>query len=152
MNCLHRYLCRSGRWKETVQERVPWVLKGADLGDDVLEVGPGPGLTTDLLRSRVPKLTVIEVDHQLAESLSARLRSTNVEVFTGDATAMPFSDGQFTAGFSFTMLHHIPSPRLQDYLLREMHRVIKPGAFSWEATAWRACSCGSFILEIRLYP
>jgi len=29
---------------------LPWLGRVADLGDDVLEVGPGPGLTTDKLR------------------------------------------------------------------------------------------------------
>jgi hypothetical protein len=29
------------------------------LGDDPLEIGPGPGLTTDLLRVRLPQLTSI---------------------------------------------------------------------------------------------
>ena len=129
MNFLHHYLCRSARWKKTVEERVPWVLTDTDLGHDVLEVGPGPGLTTDLLRPRVQKLTALEVDSGLAESLRSRLRGTNVEVFTGDATAMPFADEQFTGTASFTMLHHVPSPQLQDKLLREVRRVLKPGGF-----------------------
>jgi len=105
------------------------VLRNSDLGDNVLELGPGPGLTTELLRSKVHKLTAIEVDSRLADSLRSRLRGTNVEVVTGDATAMPFRDKQFTAGVSFTMLHHVASPELQDKLLREMCRVLKPAAF-----------------------
>src|SRR5260370_847426 len=127
VNRMHHWLCRSTRWRKTIQQRVPWVLSGADLGQNVLELGPGPGLTTDLLRLTVQRLTVIEVDPQLAESLSARLRGRNVEVVMGDATAMPFSDAQFSGGVSFTMLHHVPSPELQDKLLREMWRVIEPG-------------------------
>jgi len=69
----------------------------------------------------------VEVDAKLAESLSSRLSGGNVEVVAGDATAMPFSDGQFSGGVSFTMLHHVPSPELQDQLLREVWRVIEPG-------------------------
>ncbi|MEP6297733.1 MAG: methyltransferase domain-containing protein, partial [Ilumatobacter sp.] len=45
----------------------------------------------------------------------------------GDATAMPFPDGTFTGAVSFTMLHHVPSPELQDQLLREVRRVLRPG-------------------------
>lgn len=129
MNFLHHYLCRSNAWRERVQQRVPWVLTDTDLGQNVLELGPGPGLTTDLLRSKVHQLTAIEVDSRLAHALRSRLRGTNVEVVTGDATAMPFADKQFTAGVSFTMLHHVASPELQDKVLREMCRVIKPGGF-----------------------
>lgn len=109
------------------EQRVPWVLSGSDLGPNVLELGPGPGLTTDLLARSVQQLTAIELDLGLANSLSSRLRGANVEVVTGDAAAMPFSDGQFSGGVSFTMLHHVPSPELQDKLLREVWRVLQPG-------------------------
>ena len=127
MNRLHNWLCRSARWRKTIQQRVPWVVSGADLGQDVLELGPGPGLTTDRLLLTARRITAIEIDSKLAESLRSRLRWSNVEVVTGDATAMPFADGQFSGGVSFTMLHHVPSPELQDKLLREVWRVVKPG-------------------------
>ena len=127
MNFLHHWLCRSNLWRKTLQERVPWVLEGRDLGSSVLELGPGPGLTTDLLRSSIPRLTALELDPLLAASLRSRLAGSNVEVVNGDATAMPFPDEQFSAGVSLTMLHHVPSPKLQDQALREMWRVLKPG-------------------------
>lgn len=127
MNHLHHWLCRSAHWRKVIQERVPWVLSGSNLGPDVLELGPGPGLTTDLLKTAVPRLTAIELDPQLAASLRARLAKNNVEVVTGDATGIPFPDARFTGGVSFTMLHHVPSPQLQDKLLREVWRVLQPG-------------------------
>jgi SAM-dependent methyltransferase len=127
VNRLHHWLCRSDAWRETIQQRVPWVLSGVDLGPNVLELGPGPGLTTDLLRPTVRCLTAIEVDPKLADSLGSRLRGSNVQVVAGDATAMPFPDAHFSGGVSFTMLHHVPSPELQDKLLRELWRVLKPG-------------------------
>ncbi len=127
MNRLHNWLCRSGRWRNTIQHRVPWVLSVSDLGPNVLELGPGPGLTTDLLLPSVQHLTAIELDPELAKALSSRLRGSNVEVVTGDATAMPFADAQFSGGVSLTMLHHVPSQELQDRLLREVWRVIRPG-------------------------
>lgn len=127
MNRLHHWLCRSARWRRTIERRVPWVLAGSDLGPNVLELGPGPGLTTDLLQGAVPRLTAIELDPKLARSLRVRLHDSHVEVVTGDATAMPFSDAQFSGGVSFTMLHHVPSPELQDKLLREVWRVLRPG-------------------------
>jgi SAM-dependent methyltransferase len=127
MNHLHHWLCGSSRWRRTIRQRLPWVLAGADLGNNVLELGPGHGLTTDLLRLSAPRITAIEVDASLAESLRSRLRDSNVEVVTGDATALPFREAQFSGGVSFTMLHHVPSPELQDRLLREVCRVIEPG-------------------------
>ena len=112
-----------------LDERIlPWALAGVELGDDVLEVGPGPGLTTDILRPKVPRLTAIEIDAALAGRLARRLDGTNVNVVRGDATAMPFSDRQFSGAVSFTMLHHVPSAALQNQLLREVCRVLKAGA------------------------
>jgi SAM-dependent methyltransferase len=127
MNRIHQWLCRSDWWRSTIQQRLPWVLEGVDLGQNVLELGPGPGLTTDVLRQSVNRLTALELDPKLATSLSARLAGSNVEVVSGDATATPFSDGQFSGCVAFTMLHHVPSRAMQDKLLREVRRVLMPG-------------------------
>lgn len=105
------------------------MIGDADLGSNVLEIGPGPGLTTDLLRSLVPRLTALEVDARLADSLRSRLKGSNVHVIEGDATEMPFGVSEFSGAVSFTMLHHVPSHELQDRLLAEVLRVLKPGGF-----------------------
>ena len=127
MNRLHRWYCRSDAWAAAVRDQLPWVLRGVELGDEVLEVGPGPGLTTDLLRTRVPRVTAIEIDPRLAEALRQRTLGQGVDVVTGDATAMPFQAARFSAVVSFTMLHHVTSPELQDRLLAEVCRVLRPG-------------------------
>lgn len=129
MNRLHRWLCRSAHWRTVISERIPWVVGDVDLGSNVLEVGPGPGLTTDLLRNTIPRLTALEIDPKLAGSLGSRLKGIGVRVVEGDATAMPFADSEFSGTLSFTMLHHVPSPELQDKLLREVFRVLRPGGF-----------------------
>jgi ubiquinone/menaquinone biosynthesis C-methylase UbiE len=54
--------------------------------------------------------------------------ASNVAVVTGDATAMPFSGAQFSGSVSFTMLHPVPWAELQDKVLREVWRVLEPGA------------------------
>jgi len=57
MNRFHRWFCRTSLWKKALaNEIIPWALKDVALGDDVLEVGPGPGMTTDILRERAPRL------------------------------------------------------------------------------------------------
>lgn len=88
-----------------------------------------PGLTTDLLRTLVPRLTALEIDATLAGSLSSRLKGSNVHVIEGDATKMPFRESEFSGAVSFTMLHHVPSPELQDKVLAEVFRVLKPCGF-----------------------
>jgi SAM-dependent methyltransferase len=93
----------------------------------VLEIGPGPGLTTDLLRRDVANLTAVELDADLASALASRLAGSNVDVVNADATDMPFEDGRFTGAVSLTMLHHVPTPELQDRLFAEVARVVRPG-------------------------
>jgi ubiquinone/menaquinone biosynthesis C-methylase UbiE len=128
MNRLHRWICRSAFWKKFLQNEIlPWALKDVDLGQNLLEVGPGPGLTTDFLRSRFDRITALEVDPALADLLKRRMSGTNVTVIQGDASAMPFEDATFSGAVAFTMLHHVPSPTLQDRLLSEVYRVLKPG-------------------------
>ena len=128
MNEAHLRICASPEWAAFVEsELLPWVLREQDLGDEVLEVGPGPGLTTDVLRRQVPRLTAVEIDERLARSLAGRLAGSNVTVLHADATALPFSGGQFSAATLFTMLHHVPSAALQDQMLAELRRVLRPG-------------------------
>ena len=68
MNRLHRWYCQSSQWKQKLENKIlPWSLGGVDLGDEVLEMGPGPGLTTDWLRHRCKNITCIEVDPRIGE-------------------------------------------------------------------------------------
>ena len=108
-------------------ELLPWVLDGCELGDDLLEVGPGPGLTTDVLRRKAARVTAVELDQDLAEKLAIRLAGSNVTVVAGDVTRLPFPAGRFSSAACLTMLHHIPSPALQDAALAELARVLRPG-------------------------
>lgn len=129
MNQEHLDLLTGDEWRQALADWiVPFALDDADLGDDVLEVGPGPGLTTDIFRSRVARLTAVELDPALASALASRLEGTNVEVVEADATAMAFPDGRFSGAISFTMLHHVPTAALQDALFAEVARVLSPGA------------------------
>jgi SAM-dependent methyltransferase len=127
MNWFHRQVCRSARWRRRIEQMLPWALQGVQLGDDVLEIGPGPGVTTDLLRTLVPRLTALEVDVDSAAALQQRLDGSGVRVVHGDGAAMPFTDGSFSGVVAFTMLHHVPTVALQDHLLAEARRVLRPG-------------------------
>jgi SAM-dependent methyltransferase len=128
MNRLHRWYCQSSHWKHKLSSEIlPWSLDAVDLSGEVLELGPGPGLTTDWLRLHCGSLTCLELDRNLARALTERVGDGKVTVKLGDATAMPFSDGLFSVVLSFTMVHHVPSSALQDRVFHETLRVLKPG-------------------------
>jgi SAM-dependent methyltransferase len=128
LNEKHLTLCSSAEWAEAVERWImPWVLDGIDLGDDVLEIGPGPGRTTDVLRERVPHVTAVELDPTLAADLAARTSGLNVEVVRADATATGLPGARFSGAVCCTMLHHVPSVEQQDALLFEVRRLLRPG-------------------------
>ncbi len=143
MNKAHLEYCSSDEWAESVKKWIiPGALEGVDLRDDVLEVGPGPGRTTEVLQNMTKRLTAVEIDDEFARKLAVRLGSPCVRVVRGDGTKLPFPDGRFTAAVSFTMLHHVPSPEAQDRLLAEVARVLQPGGIfvgvdSLDTPQWR---------------
>ena len=128
MNRVHHWICRSAFWRRTTaNELLPWALEDIDPGPHVLEIGPGYGVATEVLRARVTRLTCVEVDGFLARALSRRTAGTNVEVVQADAVRLPLPDRCFSAAFCFTMLHHISTEVRQDLLLAEVARVLRPG-------------------------
>jgi SAM-dependent methyltransferase len=127
VNRAHALICDSGWWSGRVErELLPWALADLELGEDVLEIGPGFGATTRVLARRPGRLSVVELE----PSYCARLRrdlGERASIVQADATEMPFEDARFSGVVCFTMLHHLPSPELQDRLLGEVARVLRPG-------------------------
>jgi SAM-dependent methyltransferase len=128
MNANHDKVCPTPEWAAYLHEEIlPAVAGDRDLGRELIEIGPGPGASTEWLRHRVERLVAVEVDPETADKLGARFAETNVEVVTADATALPYPDGSFDSAGSFTMLHHLPTAALQNTLLAEVLRVLRPG-------------------------
>lgn len=128
MNENHAALCASPHWAEHIQVNIlPTLVAGLDLGETMLEIGPGPGAATDWLRSKVRHLVALEVDAEAATALASRLAGTNVQIVSGDAAALEYADESFDSVACFTMLHHVPTVSLQNRLLAEALRVLRPG-------------------------
>jgi len=127
MNRAHQLICSSRWWARRVQrDLLPWGLEGIELGDQVLEIGPGFGASTRALARMPVRLEVLELSPRYCQRLRAEL-GDGVAVTEGDATAMPYPDGRFSAAVCFTMLHHVPSKELQDKAFAEVARVLRPG-------------------------
>jgi ubiquinone/menaquinone biosynthesis C-methylase UbiE len=122
--------CGSDEWRQAIRDVIlPWALGETDLGDNVLEVGPGYGATTDVLSQAAPRLTSVEIDDELAAMLTDRFADVpSVQIVHGDATSLAYADDSFSGAACFTMLHHVPTVELQDRLFAEVARVLRPGA------------------------
>lgn len=154
MNEKHLQLCASDEWAERVEHAIiPWTFEGTKLGADLLELGPGPGRTTDVLRGMVERLTAVEVDPDLATALALRLAGSNVAVVHADAACLPFPAARFGAAVCLTMLHHVPSAELQDHLFGEVARVLRPdglfiGTDSLDSDAFRELHIGDVCVPV----
>ena len=53
MNDNHARVCTSPEWAQHIQTDIlPTLTRDVDLGDQMLEIGPGPGAATEWLRGR----------------------------------------------------------------------------------------------------
>ncbi|GAB7192414.1 class I SAM-dependent methyltransferase [Kineococcus sp. NUM-3379] len=99
----------------------------AGLAGDVLEIGYGSGRNQPHLPRQVRGVWAVEPS-ATALALSAQRRAASpvpVVVAGGDARDLPFPDDRFDAALSTWTLCGIPDP---DRVLREVARVLKPGA------------------------
>jgi ubiquinone/menaquinone biosynthesis C-methylase UbiE len=128
MNSNHAALCSSPEWAEFLCTEVLTPLaEGVDLGEELLEIGPGYGAATRWLHTRVKRLTALELDPAMARQLAAEFTYTNVTVEVGDCTRVEFPDASYDSVGMFTMLHHLSTPAEQFAALAEAFRVLRPG-------------------------
>jgi ubiquinone/menaquinone biosynthesis C-methylase UbiE len=128
MNENHAQLMPSPEWAAHIQDEVlPQATAGVDLGKELLELGPGPGAATEWLRHRVDRLVALEYEEDAAARLTERYAGTNVEVVVGSAAEVGYPDESFDTVATCTMLHHVPTRALQDRILAEAFRVLRPG-------------------------
>ena len=127
MNLVHRLCCGSNYWARAVEQRLlPWALRDVDLGDNTLEIGPGYGANLRVLVEKTRELTAVEIDGSLAQRLQHKY-GDSARILHGDGTDIRFPDATFSSVVCFTMLHHVPTPTLQDQLFAEAFRVVRPG-------------------------
>jgi len=91
-------------------------ILGVEPGDDVLELGCGPGYATVRLAERVAPGTVYALDRRpgAIRYLLAELdRGTvgNVRPVVGDAESLPLAFAEPTATVAAFVLHHVGTPR-----------------------------------------
>jgi SAM-dependent methyltransferase len=84
-------------------------------GEDVLEVGPGGGVTTDLLRRAGLRVTTVDIDPALGVDVEAPVQR------------LPFDDRAFDVAICCEVLEHMPW-RDVEAAIQELHRIVRRGS------------------------
>jgi ubiquinone/menaquinone biosynthesis C-methylase UbiE len=103
-------------------------LTGTDRGDDVVDVGCGPGVAARRT-ARVGASSVVGVDPapvmlRVARALGALRHTPNVRYLAGSAEALPVPDGSGSVLWSLATVHHWHDLTAG---LEEARRVLRPG-------------------------
>jgi ubiquinone/menaquinone biosynthesis C-methylase UbiE len=114
------------------RERNAWAVDvlNAQPGDDVLEIGFGPGLAVERLVEAVGSGTVAGVDRSAIMVAAARSRvaeavaAGRVDLRRADVEALPFDAATFDRALAINTVHHWADPIAG---LREVRRVLRPG-------------------------
>lgn len=100
-------------------------------GETILEIGPGTGyyaLPVAGWLGPQGRLHIFDIQQAMLDHTMARAAGegiTNIEPRQGDARRLPYADASFDAAFLVAVLGEVPD---QDGALRELRRVLKPGA------------------------
>ena len=138
----HAAVLRSHTWR-TAQNSAGYLLPELKPGQELLDVGCGPGtITADLAKLVAPgKVTAVENAPKILEQAAltaAEQGVTNVVFEVADVHALPYADDSFDVVHAHQVLQHVTDPV---QALREMRRVCRPGG----VVAARESDYGAFF-------
>ncbi len=93
--------------------KVHFIKQHVPLGGPVLDVGCGNGIFTLRFASAGANVTGLDYSRHLLK------QNTHPRLVCGDATSLPFPDGNFEVVFEANVLHHVPD---REHVIREMAR------------------------------
>ena len=104
-------------------------LGGQTTDLDVVEIGCGRGVGTEIILDRFAARQVFAFDFDPRMAAQARVRLAHfspqrVQISVADAAAIPAADASFDAAFDFGAIHHVPDWRT---VVSEVRRVLRPG-------------------------
>jgi 2-polyprenyl-3-methyl-5-hydroxy-6-metoxy-1,4-benzoquinol methylase len=133
------------RFLESVRQYLPWkrspfesLIPYSDLDHlDALEIGVGQGTHAQLIALHSKSFTGIDLTQAACISTQKRFKLAGIDgrILQMDAEAMSFPDNSFDFIWSWGVIHH--SSNTQN-VLREMHRVLRPGGHATVMVYYRS--------------
>jgi ubiquinone/menaquinone biosynthesis C-methylase UbiE len=111
-------------WAQLLEKIIP---KGSNL----LEIAPCPGyLSIELAKAGIKNITGVDISETFVgiSRKNAREANVSIEFIQGNASKMPFEDGQFTHTICTSAFKNFSDPL---GALNEMYRVLMPGGMAW---------------------
>jgi ubiquinone/menaquinone biosynthesis C-methylase UbiE len=119
---------------------------------DLLDIGCGSGtLVTLLAATKLPVRRLVALDYAAQMCRVAREKAhrqgngDQIRYVNADSEHLPFADGSFDVVTCSNSFHHYPH---QQSVLREMHRVLRPGGRLMLIDGFRDNPVGWFVFEV----
>jgi SAM-dependent methyltransferase len=116
----------SEEWKDALVDHL--LLRHIRPGGTVLEIGPGGGHWSEVLRRLAERLVLVDLSAPCIELCRERFRGAdNVDYFVNDGRSLPFlEDATIDSVWSFDVFVHVSAPDTESYVA-ELARVMRPG-------------------------
>jgi len=119
---------RGKAWPEVIE-----FAKALPPWSHVADLGCGNGRHALVLADAGHQVVALDASVRLIEI--ARRRVPDASFVRGDVCALPFRNGTFSAAIAVASIHHLPSERERLQALREVYRILEPGA-PFLVTVW----------------
>lgn len=118
-------------------------------GRDVIEIGCGMGLHSELMARAGANLTSIDISDTSIEATTRRLalRKLPAKVLQMDSCKLEFADASFDFVWSWGVIHHSAQTAL---ILKEIHRILRPGG-QIRFMVYNIGGMGAYVTIVRDY-
>lgn len=129
---MERFLADGARIVRDALDGAPVAPEQAEVA---LEIGCGLGRVVKALADRFDRVIGIDISPEMLERARELVDEPRIDLRLGDGRSLAgVEDASVDLVLSFTVLQHIPDPRVIEDYLREAGRVLRPGGvlvFQW---------------------
>lgn len=123
----HFHATRRHPWPGTMD----FITEFSD-GNRIIDIGCGNGRNAVYMAGMGLRVTGLDISPELLELARANANEKEVghlcDFILGDITELPFDDNEFDGGLYIASLHHLATDEERFTSIRELSRVLRPGA------------------------